>query len=244
MASALFSSCVHLLPSLRHEALPSGSVLVPSQQSLPFTGGERAERKERFVRNELASDVLAFPLGRLCTFTDSVTSPRGARGGTDTSEVGVCQAAFYYLKIMHLAPYQGQCCCKALARRRLLTASCAAVVFFLTDLQRKVGLHQKSLLSGTGTDLREFTAAQTLLLLLLLKALSLIGLPSPCGDATFPGRACCFQRHLGEGLPRKTVSQNLRGCSDLLYRTPRQGLPACTFSQFALRFPVPVAAEH
>lgn len=30
----------------------------------------------------------------------------------DTSEVGVRQAAFYYLKIMQLAPPQGQRCCK------------------------------------------------------------------------------------------------------------------------------------
>lgn len=71
----------------------------------------------------------------------------------DTPEVGVCQATFYYLRIIHLAPYQGQCCCKALARRMLLTGSCRTV-FFLRDLQREVGLHGKSLFSVAGTDLR------------------------------------------------------------------------------------------
>jgi len=119
MASALFSFCVRLLPSLWHEALPSDAALGPSQRSLPFSRGERAERKERFVRNELASLMVAFPLGWLCTITDSVTSQRGAGGGMDTSGAGKCQTAFYYLKIMHLAPYQGQCCCKALVRGQL-----------------------------------------------------------------------------------------------------------------------------
>lgn len=89
--------------------------LVPSQQSLPFTRAGRAERKERFVRHELAGFLPAFPWGWLCTVTDSITSRQGARGGTDTSGAGVGPAAFYYLKIMQLAPHQGQRCCKALA---------------------------------------------------------------------------------------------------------------------------------
>lgn len=46
---ALLSFCVHVLPSLWHEALPLDAVLVPSQESLPLTRGEGTERKERFV---------------------------------------------------------------------------------------------------------------------------------------------------------------------------------------------------
>lgn len=100
------------------------------------------------------------------------------------------QAAFSYLRIIHLAPYQGQCCCKALARRMLSTASCATA-FFLRDLQREVGLHGKSLLPVSGTDLRG--KLLHFRLMLLLRALSLIGLPSPCGDATCLGDPAAFK---------------------------------------------------
>lgn len=244
MASALFSFCVHLLPSLWHEALPSDAVLVLGHRSPPFTGGERNERKERFVRNELASLMLAFPLGWLCTVTDSITSRRGAGGGMDTSEAGVCQAAFYYLKIMLLAPYRGQCCCEALARRRLLTASCALVFFPHSRILRErwvctetVCYRAPGLISG-GNSCSSDSAAASESFESNRAALTL-------QRCSLPGRACCFQRHPGEeGLRRKTVSQRLRGCSDLLCRTPRRGPPASVFSQFALPFPVPVTAEH
>lgn len=160
----------------------------------------------------------------------------------DTSEVGVRQAAFYYLKIMHLAPYHGQCCCKALARRWLLTASCATVFFSRIFREgwvctERVCYQSLGLISG-GSYCSSDGAAASESFESNRAALTL-------QRCYLPGRACCFQRHPGEeGLPGKTVSQELRGCSDLLDRTPRQGLPASTFGQFALPFPAPVTAEH
>lgn len=88
---------------------------------------------------------------------------------------------------------------------------------FFSWIFREVGLYSKSFLSVTGADLRER------FLQLLGKALSLLGLQRSC----LPGRAFCFQRHPGEeGLSWKEFRQELRGCSDLLCRTPRQDLPA------------------
>lgn len=76
---ALLSSCVHLLPLLWHEALPLDAMLVLSQESLPFSRGERAKRKERFVPDELASYLLTFPLGWLHAAADKNPMERGWR---------------------------------------------------------------------------------------------------------------------------------------------------------------------
>lgn len=95
---ALLSFCVHLLP------LDAGLVL--SQESLPFTRGERAKRKGRFVPAELASCLLTFPLGWLHAVADSQTPRRGAGGAVDPSEGGVRQAEICYLAEMHLAARQ------------------------------------------------------------------------------------------------------------------------------------------
>lgn len=99
---ALLSFCVHLL----HEELPLDAVLVPSQESLPFTRGERTKRKERFVPDELASYLLTFPLGWLRAVADSKSPRREAGGAMDTSEVAVHQAEMYYVTKTHLAPHQ------------------------------------------------------------------------------------------------------------------------------------------
>lgn len=73
---------------------PLDAVLVLSQESLPFTRGERTKRKERFVPDELASYLLTFPLGWLRAVADSKTPRGGAGGAMDSSELGVHKLKF------------------------------------------------------------------------------------------------------------------------------------------------------
>lgn len=160
----------------------------------------------------------------------------------DTSEVGVHQAAFYYLK--NNAP-------GTIPRAMLLQGACTQKAFnslfchcFLSQILRerwfcaeRVCCRSLGLISGGSYCSSDSSAAaesfESNRAALTLQRCYLLG------------RACCFQRHpREEGLPGKTVSQALRGCSDLLYRTPRQGLPASAVSRFALPSPAPVTAEH
>lgn len=137
----------------------------------------------------------------------------------------------------------GQCCCEVLARRRLLTVSCAPVFFSWPDPEREkwvctetVCYRAPGLISGGNYGSSDSAAAASESFESNRAALTL-------RRCCLPGRA--FQSHPGEeGLQRKTVNPRLRGCSDLLCRTPRQGEPALAFSQFALPFPAPVTAEH
>lgn len=93
------------------------------------------------------------------------------------------------------------------------------------DLQRGGFSQQEFVIGHRGPSQGELPAAQPLLL--LRKALSLLGLPSACRDPACLGEPPAFEDIPGEeGLAGKGFSREPRGCSDLLCRTPGRGLPA------------------
>lgn len=135
----------------------------------------------------------------LC-LSDSTPSRGEAGGAAGTPGGGVCQAALCGLAITHPAPYRGQHCHEGLAWRRLSTAACATV--FTHGSSERGGFAPKEfVIRHWDWSQREVTAAQPPLLL-LLRALSLTGLPSPRrrgeGDAACLGELAAFR-----GIPGK-----------------------------------------